>query len=132
MKKTFKKLLEIDNLVGQMYLDDPSLKKSKFGYAYKRFFQKNLQKLNEEYQAELMDVRINNALVDERTQEILAGNARGGFRFTKEGLRQVLKDEKRITEEWEKKEIEVEPFISSFVPENLTEEQKEELTELLI
>lgn len=121
MKTTFKKLQEIDSVVAGLYTKNPTLKEGKFGYAYKRFYEKNYEKVLEEYRAELADIRIDNALEDEKTKAILKDlDSRGrGFQYSKESLKAVLKAERGLDEKWNAKEIEVEPFFIK--PENLPE-----------
>ena len=133
MKKTFKELQEIDLIVGGIYHRKPELRNTKFGYAYKRFVKKNYQPLVDEYQLELQDVRIENAMVDEKTKEILIDrlNPRG-YKYSKEGLKQVIKDENQISNKFDLKETEIEPFLSSYIPEDLTEEETEILTGIVI
>lgn len=132
MKKTFKELQEVDVLVGSLYQKDKTLEKSKFGYAYKRFIEKNYVPIIKERQERLIDVRIDNALEDKNTKEILTDKeSNRGYKYSKEGLKKCIKDERKVMEEFEEKEIEIEPFISSFVPQ-LDEEQKEILNGLII
>ncbi|MFA5197693.1 MAG: hypothetical protein WC437_04730 [Patescibacteria group bacterium] len=131
--KTFKDLQDIDLLVSNLYSKDKTLEKSKFGYAYKRFIEKNYMPAIKEMQEKLSDVRINNALEDKNTKEILITkeNSRG-FKYSKEGLKKCVAEERKTVDEFEKKEIEIIPFISSYVPEGLSEEDKELLTGLVI
>lgn len=134
VKKTFKQLRDADFLVGLLYKDNPELEKGKFGYAWKRFINKNYMKHLKEFQNELLDVRIDNALEDEKTKALLtdATNPRG-YKYSKEGLKAVIKKENEITDKWEDKEIEVEPYILPIesLPE-LNEDEREELTGILI
>lgn len=133
MKKTFKELQTIDTTVGGMYRRNPELRDTKFAYAYKRFHEKNYFPLLKELQEQINDAYINNALVDEKTQALLTDqeNARG-FKYSKDGLKQVMKDENKISEEFNSKEIEITPFISVYIPENITEEEKEILTGIVL
>jgi hypothetical protein len=128
MTKTFKDLQEIDSLVGSLYKKNPTLEHSKFGYAYKRFSDKNYLPMVKDFQEELGNVRIDNALEDEKTKEILIDrmNVRG-YKYSKEGLKKVILEEKAIIEKFDLKGIEIVPFISKVVPEDLTEDQSEML-----
>ena len=133
MTKTFKELRDLDLLIGDLYAKDPSINDTKFGYAYKRFVKKNVQPVYEKYQEALADVRIANALEDPITHEILVDKeSYRGYKFSREGLQKVIKEERSITEDWDKREIEVDPFLSPYVPESLTEEMKDQLTGLVI
>lgn len=135
MQKTFEELGKLDAIVGRMYQKNPELRNSKMGYAYKRFVAKNFQPTYDAFISELSDVRIDNALTNEATKEILTDpnpNSRG-FKYSKEGLKAVIKAEDVITKKFNAKQIEIEPYIVK--PENLpelTDEQKEALTGLLI
>jgi len=127
MKKiTFKELQEIDSLVANLYTKDKTLQNSKMGYAYKRFSEKFYFPVVKELQQKTQDIRVDNAMEDKNTKEILAdGNNVRGYKYTKEGLKNCMKQERELVEEYDKREIEIEPFISSFKPENLTDEEKE-------
>lgn len=133
MKITFKQAGEINKSLEHIYAKNPGLEKTKFDYAQKRFFEKNFSKIFNEYNQKLANIRINNALEDKTTGEILLDqmNPRE-FKYSKEGLIKCLNEEKELENEYNAKEIEVEPFISSFVPEVTTETEKELLTGLLI
>lgn len=133
MTKTFKELQNIDLVVGQMYASDPLLRDTKFGYAYKRFCQKFYVSMVNELNAELGEVRIDNALEDEKTKAIIRDEkSPRGYAYSKEGEKKVGQEERRVRNEWDTKEIEVEPFISTYIPENLSEEQIDVLTGILI
>lgn len=133
MIKTFKELSEIDIMIGGLYSKTPELKDSKFGYAYKRFAEKNYYPVNKEYGLVISDVRIDNALEDEKTKAILTSDKGRGFVYSKEGMRAVIKAESELEKKWDIKEIEIEPFIvkEENLPE-LNEEQKELLKGVLI
>lgn len=132
MKKTFEELLKIDRLVGDLYKRNPALRNTKFGYAYKRFAEKNLDKIVTEYRKEINLAQLNNALEDEKTKEVLIDpqNSRG-YKYSKEGLMKVISDEFEIEKKWFEKEVDVEPFFSAYVPEELLDEEKEDLKGIL-
>ncbi len=135
IKKTFKELKDIDNVVGDLYAEDKELQKTKFGYAYKRFIEKYyipaIQKFNEKIQF----IRIDNALEDPKTKELLTDtdpkNYRG-YKYSKEGLKKCITEETEASLEYQKEEIQIEPFLSSFIPSNITEEQKAILSGVVI
>lgn len=132
MKKTFKQLQEIDEVVGGLYLKDENLRGSKFGYAYKRFSEKNYVPAIKEMNEEILTVRIDDALEDQKTKEIISDQANfRGFKYSKEGLKSVIKKEKDIRDSWDEKEIEITPHISTLIPE-MTDDEKEILTGTLI
>lgn len=133
IKKTFKELSEIDSVMASIYEKNPEYKDGKFGYAYKRFAEKNWYPVLKEYQNEILDIRIDNALTDEKTKAILTTEKGRGFEFDKEGLKAVLKAERELEKKWDIKEFEVEPYICK--KENLielTDEQKDLLKGILI
>ena len=121
---TFKQLQEIDQMMGELYQTKPNLKESKLGYAYKRFSDKNYLPVVRNFQDELSIVRIENALEDPITKEILSDktNVRG-YKYSKAGLKECILAEKRIIDEWDTKELEIKPFYTKDIPEGLTEEQ---------
>ena len=132
MKKTFEELGKIDVVVGELYQKDGHLKDSKFGYAYKRFSEKNYLPKIKELQQELNDARIDNALEDPITHAVWTDSTNlRGYKYSKEGLKAVMKKENELLNEWNKKEFEIDPYISEYVPE-LTEEQRELLKGVLI
>src|SRR3990167_5815263 len=115
----FKKLKEIDSVVANLYTKIPTLQEGKFGYGYKRFYEKNLAPTQKEYIQELQDARIDNALVDEKTKALLKDpDPRSrGFQYTKEGLKALVKAERELDQKYDEKEIEIEPYIIKDLPE---------------
>jgi len=132
MKKTFQELQEVDQLIGSLYEKDKTLRESKFGYVYKRFSKKNYIPVVEELTEKIQDIRIENSLEDPQTKQILQdpSNPRG-FKFSKEGLKRCIELERQLSKEFDKREIEIIPYISSYMPE-LTDDQKEMLTGLIL
>lgn len=136
MTKTFKELQEADVVVAGLYQKNPDLKNSKFGYAWKRFTDKNYLPLVREFNEDLAGIRVDHALEDPNTKEILIDrmNVRG-FKYSKEGLKAVMKAEKALEEKHNAKEVEITPHITTAIPEEveaLAEEQKELLTGLVL
>lgn len=134
MKKTIKELQEIDSVVGSLYQKDQNLEKTKFGYAYKRFCEINYIPHLKKYEQNILDLRIDNALENPTTKEILIDDKPGqrGFKYSKEGLKLVIAAERRTTDDFEKMEIEIKPFRSAHIPEGITEEETELLTGTVI
>lgn len=129
MKKTFKELQEIDSLVGAIYQKHPELKESKFGYAYKRYSAKTYEPVVKDFRDELEGIRIDNAMEDETTKEIMADRTNSrGFKYSKEGLKAVIAAEKKLIEKFDAKEVEIIPFITANIPEEISAEDKEALT----
>jgi hypothetical protein len=133
--KTFEQLKEIDSIVGNLYQKNPKLKDGKFGYAYNRFYAKNLKPIVDEINEKLTDSRIENAMVDATTKELLYDNSRGPeqklFKYTKEGMIKFNNESRKIYQDYDKKEVEIIPYFTSDVPEML-DEQREELKGCLI
>ena len=130
MKKTFSELKEIDEVVGALYTKNPKLGDGKFGYAYNKFYEKNVKPINEEIQDKMMDFKIDNAMTDPVTKELLYEKAdeRGNkaYKYTKEGMKNLIKDQRKFLKEIQAKSVEIKPYITKDVPE-MTEEQKEAL-----
>ena len=132
--KTFKQIREADILVGQLYKTKPELMETKFEYAWKRFIEKNYIPTLKKLQEEVNDARIDNAMEDATTKEILRDQTNPrGYKYTKEGLKAVIKKENEINDRYDLVEIEVEPYIvdEKNLPK-LTEEQRDALIGMVI
>ncbi len=133
VKKTFKELKDIDYIVGNLYSREPSLKSGKFGYAYNRFYQKNILPLQREYDYEMSEIAVKNAMVDDKTKELIGDPMnRRGFKFTREGLLKAMREEKVLTDAFEGKLVEVKPHFIEEIPPTLTEEEKLSLLGIII
>lgn len=133
IKKTFKELNSLNSLYGVLVQTQEGFKDTKLGYALKRFSEKNLVDIFTKFNDALQDMRIDNALADEKTGAILYQEGGKEFQYSKDGLKKVLKLSREITAEWEKKEFEVEPFICKDLKGvTLTDEDKEILAGLVI
>lgn len=136
MKKTFEQLKEIDNIVGNLYAKNPKIKDGKFGYAYNRFYTKNIKPLIDEANEKIQDSRIENAMTDPNTKELLYDLSRGPdqkiFKYTKEGLKKFNEEARKIQKESEAKEVEIKPFFTTDIPTELLDEEKDELVGCLI
>lgn len=131
--RTFKELVEIDELVGAMYQRDPKLPLGKFGYAYKRFVDKNYLPALNDLQQEIGGVRIDHALEDQATKEVLLDRTNSrGYKYNKVGLKAVIAAEKKLRDEWDEKVITIIPYISSAVPADILSEEKEALKGLVL
>lgn len=116
--KAFKKIMKVWN---NMADQDETLLKTKFGYAMKRFFDKNIDIVFKDYNQKLTSIRIDHALVDEKTKALLTKEVKtpGGreFEYGKEELKAVIAAEQKLEAEWEKKEFDIYPYICKDVPE---------------
>lgn len=126
--KTFKELSEIDLMMGELYTKTPTLKDTKFGYGYKRFAEKNYYPKQKEYSEAVLDLRIENALVDEKTKAIIYRDNGQSFEYSKEGLKNLQTQTRKLENEWDVKEIEIEPY---FIKEENLPKLNEYQTELL-
>lgn len=132
MKKTYKELMEVINVVDGLYAKTPTLKDSKFGYAFKKFFDKNCASLVKEFNEKLQDANLEFALVDEKTKEVLyTDEKRTYYKMDKASSQKLIDFNRKLTREYEPKEIEITPFISKYKPE-LSEYQEEVLRGLLV
>ncbi len=135
MVKTFKELREIEFLVSRLYAENPALEKTKFYYAYKKFAEKNYVPTLRECKDAIGMAGVDNALEDPKTKEMLIDSdpkSLTGFKMDRAGWKNYLVAAEKINDEYNAKEIEVEPYISSYIPEGLTEEDREMLTGLVI
>jgi len=130
MKKTFKELKEADQLIAELYAKNPNLKNTKFGYAWKRFTDKNYTPLIAELNDKIVDSRVEHALTDSTTKELLyTGDS--NYKYDKEGMKSLIDANRKTLKEYDLKEVEITPFIVKDLPE-LTEEETEVLKGLII
>lgn len=134
VKRTFKQLREADLVVGDLFIENKELPKGKFGYAWKRFVDSSYAKIIREYQQKISDIRIDNALEDKITKEILRDkeNSRG-YKYTKASEKKVIAQENELRDEWDSKEFDVESYYC--LPENLpslNDYQREKLLGIII
>lgn len=128
VKVTFKAFKNIMSTWNGMVDEDETVLSTKLGYAVKRFFDKNLESVFEEYNVKLSTIRIDHALTDEKTKALLKREVKKHgereFEYDKEGLKATLEAERKLEKEWQNKEFDVTPFICKDLPE-LNEIQKE-------
>jgi len=123
--RTFKQLREF-NIMAQSYLMRCGTD-TKLAYAIERVQESNLKNVFKEYSEKLRDIRIENCFTDKDgviQYDILkeaGGRETRDFKYTKEGLRAKEKEEKELIEDYDKKDVEFEPFIATEVPLNLGE-----------
>jgi len=111
MKKTFKELRELDVMMGELYRTDPTVRNTKFGYAYKRISDKIYFPAVKEYHADLAMVRLDHALTDPVTRAILLDNETNrGYKYDKAGMKDVIEGEYDLIGLFDKKEFEVESY----------------------
>lgn len=126
ISKTYKELVDLDQLVGGWYEKTPTLRDSKFGYGYKRFSEKSLSKIFNEHTEAVSIINIDNALEDATTKALLSDTI-GNFKYSKEGAKKRLQDLRNLKLVWDVKEFEIEPYFikPEYFPEDIFDEQKE-------
>lgn len=141
--KTFKEIRDFNIAVNNFMRREPTNSQTKIGYALKRVSEKSVTKAVKEYQNAYQEayytnvetVQVDNALVDEKTKAILSapeGSPRP-YMYDKDGLKVVMDAERKfnnetgpaLLEEFDKKEFDIEPYYTTDIPEDLTEEEKE-------
>lgn len=138
MKITFAKILEISGLLLDLEQRIEGLNLTKFGYASKRLREKSISPVFGEYNFELESIRIDNALVDPATKAILTvpfdvKNPGGRlYKYDKEGLKRLMKAERDLRDEFDVKEFEITPFISSYIPNEITPDEYEMLEGIVL
>lgn len=126
MKKTFKEFTEMNGAYAQLKQINPKIDNTKFGYAWKKFFSKNVEPIFNEYNTCVADTRIDLALTDKVTGEMLIDPMPGrGFKYDKEGMKAVIKAEQKLEKEWEGKEYNVTPYICTAQIPEMNEQQQE-------
>ncbi len=132
VKKTYRELLNLNMLVNSLQAENPSLLESKFGYGYKRFLEKGVQDIFDDYNLAVADIRVDNALINESTKAVLTNGSGRGFEYSKEGQKAVMAAELALNRKWFKKEFDVEPyFVKSEDLPKLNEDQMELIKGLL-
>jgi len=120
MKKTFE---EIIAFVEQANIYNESIKdkQTKLSHAIKKVNGK-VKEHFEQYNEEIGDIRIDNAAAD--SDGVLITTEKGAFRFTKDGLKAKNKADKKLAAEWDKKSFEVEAYIATDIPLDLSEDMR--------
>jgi len=130
IKITFEKMLEVSEALRKFLNAD---KETKFTYAINKFYKLNIKKVFDEYNEELAGIRVDSALVEEKTRAIVYDKETArGFAYDKEGLKAVMSAEKALQKKWETKEFTVIPYKAKAndVPE-LTQSEEELLKGLV-
>lgn len=113
MIKTFKELNKFSSVVSNLIKKNEGILDTKFGYALKRFEALNTEDVYDQYNMDMANLRIEHALTDKTTDAILRDPVPGGrgFQYDKSGMKLLMKAEKELNDTWNKKEIEVTPYI---------------------
>ena len=121
MKLTIKQINEF-SIVGSAYMKDHN---NKLSYAIRKV-NKNITSVVESINENIEDLRIEHCSVDEKGNVLK--DEKGNYKFSKDGLRALAKAVKELNN----KIFEIEPFFATEIPDDLTEEQKEIFTGLVI
>lgn len=122
MKVKFEKILELNDAINSI-LANPKFTNTKFNFGCGKFARKNINVILKEFNEEVSDIRLENALTDSTTQALLLNEERD-YTYSKEGMKKLVSDRKKLNEKWDKKEFEIEPYMISDLP-TLTEYQQE-------
>lgn len=130
---TFAGIQKFMDVYNGMLRLQPKLVGGKFWYSAKRFYEKNLKDPLNDYASDLLVVRANCALTDKVTGALLVDKNPGGrgFFFDKKGFVQVLKDEKKLRDQWADKTFPVEPIIAAEIP-GMNPEQEDVFKGLIV
>lgn len=129
--KTFLELRSIDFQMNSLYMKNPKMENTKLAYAWKRFLEKNLTTIYKEFERKLQNIKLENALEDPKTKELLK-DATGQYKYDKVGERNRIEQENALLDEYSDKPIEIEPYYATSVPEDLSEYYWELLKGLII
>lgn len=132
MKRKFQELRNIDIMIAILYEKHPYLKDTKFAHTYRSFIESNFVPTFKNYNKELLDVNIDNAAVDPKTKTLLLSDDKKSYKYTKEGAKQLAKDQNAIIEKYDVQEIEIVPYICKDIPVEITLELREHLKGLMI
>lgn len=129
--KTMRKLLSAFQVV---FNYNPEVMDTKFGRAYLKFEEENIQDVFTEYNREVKSIEIDNALEDKDTGAILFEDPqKTKYKYSKDGLKKQIKQENDLFDNWKDKTFKVETryFIGEY-PEYLSELQKELFAEYVL
>ena len=117
MKTTYEDLFEYHR-ISQEWLKLESNTDTKLGYAIKRT-QKRVEKAIRKHQRLERDINADNCATDEKG--IILTDPTGGFKFTPAGLKAV----NIAVEQLADKEVEIEPYYATAIPDGLPELERE-------
>jgi len=116
MKKTLRDVINFANSASRWTaMRDKDEPQTKLSYAVARML-KRCQKPIEDYNARNEDIRLNEALEDEKTKAVLMEGQQ--YKFSKQGLKKVVEEQRKLLDE----EVEIEPYIATAVPANLSDD----------
>jgi hypothetical protein len=134
LTRKFKEIEDADSIIALLLEKNEKMEKGKLTYAWKRFVEKNYRSLATELGDKLQDNRVEHAMTDPKTKELLYTNDKNtSYKYTKEGMKALLEAQRKLKKEYEEMDIEIVPFFvkKEDLPE-LNEEEREILTGLII
>lgn len=117
MKVNYEKLIEFLQ-VSARWISDKNNAKTKLGYAIERV-RKNCKRHIDAYNEAVQDLQVDNAATDDKG--VLLTEENGAYKYTREGMKNLNK----AIRELRKKDVEVEVYHASELPEELSDEMKE-------
>lgn len=147
--KTYKEIREFKR-VGNIFLARDKNQNTKLGYAVSKLINGPIDAVTKEhdmvlnnlYNEIVLPVMLNEALTDKATGEVFVDpklTTGRPFKFDKKGLTAVIEAERKNREEavkidadYDLKEFEIQDFIVSDIPENLSEGEREVFTGFVI
>jgi hypothetical protein len=116
MKTTYRDIINFVNSASrwQQLQERDKLPQTKLSYAVARML-KRCQKPLEDYNGKIEDLRLDQALEDEKTKAVLRDEQQQ-YKFDKNGLKKVLEDQRALLNQ----EIEIEPYIATALPGDLS------------
>lgn len=133
-KVKFSEMKKLANTFQAIAVYNPEVYDTKFGRSYLKFEEDNIANVFKEYNKEVKGIEIDNALEDKNTGAILFEDPqRTKYQYSKDGLKNKIKQEEALYEEWKDKEYEVETryFVGEY-PDFMSELQKELFAEYVV
>jgi|SRR5215831_13854646 len=127
MKKTYRELTDFINAAAlwQGTEKNKDHQNGKFAYAVKKMVKRS-NIARERYFEEVEDVNVKHCSVD--SDKNIIQTPQGQYRFTKDAMIERLKELRTLSE----KTIDIDPFIATVVPDDLTPEEIEAFTDFVI
>lgn len=118
IKTTLRDVINFANSASRWMSIQEKQPQTKLSYAVARML-KRCQKPIEDYNAKIEDIRLDNALEDEKTKAVLRDEAQQ-YKFSKEGLRKIIEEQRKLLDG----EIEIEPYIATAIPDDLSDDAR--------
>jgi len=118
IKTSYRDIINFVNAASrwQSIQERDKLPQTKLSYAVARML-KRCQRPLEDYNGKIEDLRLEQALEDEKTKAVLRDEQQQ-YKFSKAGLKKVLEDQRGLLSQ----EIEIEPYTATALPEDLSDD----------